>query len=172
MPYKCCVPKCKSNYLTEEKEKKEKVSIYRFPPDKEEKNKWIKAIPRANLTVNNNTRVCRYHWPADCTTFIASKIQRCGVVRCGAVRCGTVRYGTVRYGTVRYGTVRYGTVRYGTVRYGTVRYGTVRCGAVRYGTVRYGTVRCGAVRYGTVRYGIITAATTNIKFQILVFSGL
>ena len=73
MPYKCCVPKCKSNYLTEEREKKEKVSIYRFPPDEEEKNKWIKAIPRANLAVNNNTRVCRYHWPADSTTFIVSR---------------------------------------------------------------------------------------------------
>ena len=59
--------------MTEERKKKEKVSIYRFPPDEEEKNKWIKAIPRANLTVNNNTRVCRYHWLADCTTFIVSR---------------------------------------------------------------------------------------------------
>ena len=72
MPYKCCVPRCKSNYLTEEREKG-KVSVYRFPPDEEEKLKWIKAIPRANLTVSNNTRVCRYRWPADCAIFILSR---------------------------------------------------------------------------------------------------
>ena len=34
---------------------------------------WIKAIPRPNLTENNNTRVCRYHWPADCAAFILSR---------------------------------------------------------------------------------------------------
>lgn len=62
MPLKCCVPNCNSNYKTS----KEKVSVYKFPRDEEEKKKWKSAIPRANLEVTSFTAVCRHHWPDDC----------------------------------------------------------------------------------------------------------
>ena len=62
MPLKCCVPNCNSNYKTS----KEKVSVYKFPRDEEERKKWKSAIPRVNLEVTNFTAVCRHHWPDDC----------------------------------------------------------------------------------------------------------
>ena len=51
--------------------KNEKVSVYRFPVKEEERKKWIRAIPLENLYVNNNSRVCRYHWSLDCKSFIS-----------------------------------------------------------------------------------------------------
>ena len=71
MPYKYCVRKYKSNYFSEEKKKNGKVSVYRFPLDEEERKKWIRAIPPENLVADNNTRVCRYHWPPNCKSFIS-----------------------------------------------------------------------------------------------------
>ena len=47
MPLKCCVPCCNSNYDS----KIEKLAVYKFPIDKNEKTAWIKAIPRQNLVV-------------------------------------------------------------------------------------------------------------------------
>ena len=73
MPYKCCVPKCKSNYASEKRKKKEKVPVYRFPKDNVQKQLWVRTIPRANLIVNNNTRVCRYHWPPEYSTFVLER---------------------------------------------------------------------------------------------------
>ena len=46
MVLKCCVTACKSNYASE----KEKVPVYRLPFDPEERQRWIKAIPRDNKT--------------------------------------------------------------------------------------------------------------------------
>ena len=37
MPYKYCVPQWKSNYLSEEKKKNEKESVYRFPINEKER---------------------------------------------------------------------------------------------------------------------------------------
>ena len=31
---------------------------------------WIRVMPRKNLVVINNIRVCRYHWPPNCKSFI------------------------------------------------------------------------------------------------------
>ena len=59
------------NYSSEEKKKSEKVSVYQFLLDKEHRKKWIRAIPRENLIVNNNTGVCRYHWYPNCKSFIS-----------------------------------------------------------------------------------------------------
>ena len=39
MSYKCCVLQYKSNYLSKEKKKNEKVSVYRFPFIEEERKK-------------------------------------------------------------------------------------------------------------------------------------
>ena len=63
MPLKCCVPNCNSNY----KSSGEKVSIYKFPKDENEKQKWSKVIPRAKQVVTAYTALCRKHWPEDCT---------------------------------------------------------------------------------------------------------
>ena len=46
-----------------EKLKSDKISVYRFPKDEPEKEKWIKAIPNANLRVSKDTVVCALHWP-------------------------------------------------------------------------------------------------------------
>ena len=56
MPFKCCVTGCKSNYNANEGY----VSVFRFP-DKS-RNLWIRKIPRANLEVTNNTRICIRHF--------------------------------------------------------------------------------------------------------------
>lgn len=62
MVNKCCVPYCKSNYVSK-KEENEKVSVYKFPNDEKDRNLWISAIPRQNLIVTKHTVVCRLHWP-------------------------------------------------------------------------------------------------------------
>lgn len=61
MPLKCCVPQCKGNYDSNST----KLSVYRFPKNEEERLKWVKVIPRANLIVTKYTVVCRKHWPCD-----------------------------------------------------------------------------------------------------------
>ena len=59
MVLKCCVPNCESNYASSN----DKVPVYKFPQNNEDKKKWIAAIPRANLVVSKYTPVCRKHWP-------------------------------------------------------------------------------------------------------------
>ena len=59
MPLKCCVPKCSSNYKSSGCNK----SVYKFPREESEKNKWFISIPRLNWTVTKFTAVCKLHWP-------------------------------------------------------------------------------------------------------------
>ena len=66
MPLKCCVPKCNSNYKTSA----EAVSVYKFPKDEEEKKKWLRVIPRVNMTVTKYTAVCKKHWPESCKMVV------------------------------------------------------------------------------------------------------
>ena len=70
MPYKYCVPQCKSNYLSEEKKKNEKESVYRFPINEKRKKRRIRAIPHENLVVDN-IRVSRYYYSPNCKSFIS-----------------------------------------------------------------------------------------------------
>ena len=65
MPRKCCVPLCKANYVTSESQQ-----VFRFPKDNYEQQRWIRAIPRKDLLVNNNTVVCRQHWPDNFPTYL------------------------------------------------------------------------------------------------------
>lgn len=60
MPRKCCVPKCTTNYKTGAR-----GTVFRFPDDMEEKEKWLRSIPRKRkgFTVKKNTVVCENHWP-------------------------------------------------------------------------------------------------------------
>ena len=80
-----CVPDCKSNYLTSIR-KEGAISVYRFPQDDTEKERWIAAVSRADLREllhkfvgndgddNNNKKpvvvVCRKHWPAKMSTYL------------------------------------------------------------------------------------------------------
>ena len=64
----CCVPNCQSNYKkikNKQQEDKLHVSVYRFPKDPVEKNRWKDSIPRVNLVINEGTVVCKLHWPKD-----------------------------------------------------------------------------------------------------------
>ena len=63
MGKKCCVYACKTNYSSK-KLKRDKTSVYHFPKDETEREKWIKAIPNANLRVSKNTVVCALCWPS------------------------------------------------------------------------------------------------------------
>lgn len=61
MPNKCCVVGCTFGYKSNVK----KVSLFRFPKDGILRGKWKKAIPRANLAMNMNTRICEKHFSAE-----------------------------------------------------------------------------------------------------------
>jgi hypothetical protein len=61
MPLKCCVPGCNSNYDGTE----ESVTVYRFPDATREPERlllWKRKIPRENLEVTQNSRVCIKHF--------------------------------------------------------------------------------------------------------------
>ncbi|XP_077486363.1 uncharacterized protein LOC144097541 [Amblyomma americanum] len=64
MPNTCCVPGCRSGY----KGVTEKVSLFRFPADKELSEKWKRAIPREEAGDFNfdskYARVCDRHFHA------------------------------------------------------------------------------------------------------------
>lgn len=61
MGRKCCVTACRSGY-----ESGDKTAMYRLPKDSEERERWLKAIPRDNIPQGKDTVVCEKHWPANC----------------------------------------------------------------------------------------------------------
>ena len=72
MVKKCCVYGCRTNYSSELKQQNEKevfqennnkLSVYRFPKDPSERERWKKAVPNENLIVSDNTVICEAHWP-------------------------------------------------------------------------------------------------------------
>jgi hypothetical protein len=93
MGRKCCVAKCKGNYLTSS----EKVRIFNFPHDSIEQGRWLRALPNRikvrqsfaylmlNLCLNiqfsidvfqkvtRHIGICEKHWPTDATY---SKVKR------------------------------------------------------------------------------------------------
>ena len=60
MGKKYCVYACKTNYSSE-KLKSDKILVYLFPKDEKENEKWIKAVPNANLRVSKDIVVCVLH---------------------------------------------------------------------------------------------------------------
>ena len=58
MGRKCCVTNCNGNYDSQAKEK-----IFRLPRDMDEREQWLKIIPRHNTPDTKNTVVCKRHWP-------------------------------------------------------------------------------------------------------------
>ena len=61
MPRKCCVHKCKGNYTSSD----QKVSVYTFPKDLAEQQRWLDALPKFIRTVTPNIGICSKHWPSD-----------------------------------------------------------------------------------------------------------
>ena len=64
MPKKCCThfdgEPCTSNYDSNP----EKVHVFRFPRNPEERIIWINSLP-TKVTVNDETVLCEQHWPVD-----------------------------------------------------------------------------------------------------------
>ncbi|GFO37602.1 THAP domaincontaining protein 5like [acyrthosiphon pisum] [Plakobranchus ocellatus] len=58
MVRKYCVSGCRSNY-----DSNDKITVFRLPRDKEERQRWKKAIPRDNIPDHPNTVVCIKHFP-------------------------------------------------------------------------------------------------------------
>ena len=46
-----------------------KIPVYCFPKNKEERQQWIKSVPNANLNVTNNTVICQQYWPSNFDTI-------------------------------------------------------------------------------------------------------
>ena len=75
MVKKCCVYGCNTNYASNKRKKIEnynheaqedsekKIAVYRFPKDENERERWCKAVPNADLKVTDNTVICEEHWP-------------------------------------------------------------------------------------------------------------
>ena len=55
MPRKCCVTGCNSNYDSV----KNKTTTFRLPRDPEERQRWIKAIPRENIPDSYDSSLCK-----------------------------------------------------------------------------------------------------------------
>ena len=66
MGRKCCVTGCDGNY------KGVPYTVYRLPNKKksEERERWLRSIPRENIPDNNNTVVCEKHWPPNFETVV------------------------------------------------------------------------------------------------------
>ena len=62
MGRKCFFTGCKSNY-----DPTDKISVFRLPKDKDERERWMKAIPHDNIDLDlpdsANTAVCIQHFP-------------------------------------------------------------------------------------------------------------
>ena len=63
MGRKCCVTGCRGNY-----DRENKVQVFRFPNDEDEKKRWLKVIPRDNIPDHPNTVVCERHFPSGYAT--------------------------------------------------------------------------------------------------------
>ena len=53
----CCVFNCNEKY-----DEANKVQIFRLSRDETERNRWLAAIPRDNISDTDETIVCERHW--------------------------------------------------------------------------------------------------------------
>ena len=63
MVYTSCVPGCRSVYKSCQNE--EKIPLFKFPSNKEHKQKWIAAIPHKNWRVTKATKICAKHFTVE-----------------------------------------------------------------------------------------------------------
>ena len=68
----CGVVGCNTGTKKEKRERPAdvQISVFRFPQDEVEKQRWISAIPRSNLEIKPDTVVCSLHWPAGYATVM------------------------------------------------------------------------------------------------------
>ena len=58
MGKKCVAPGCETGYQSaKNKNRNEKIGVYRFPADEERRNIWLKKIPR-DLIINKESVLC------------------------------------------------------------------------------------------------------------------
>ena len=73
MPQKCCVFACKTNYRSQQDKTMwgeiNKIPVYHFLKNEDEREQWIKSVPNTNLNVNNNTVIFQQHWPSNFDTI-------------------------------------------------------------------------------------------------------
>lgn len=76
MPYKCCVPGCKSNYNSAKNENH--ISVFRFPQDEELRASWLNHIPRKLWSPNRSSRICILHFDSKFISKIENFIDKDG----------------------------------------------------------------------------------------------
>ena len=74
MVKKCCMVNCDTNYASKKDDGGRKISVFRFPSEKnepEERKKWIGVCSkvRADLRVTDETVICELHWPENYPTY-------------------------------------------------------------------------------------------------------
>ena len=57
----CCVPGCKSNYPSQ-RASEGYVTSFRFPANPEQRNLWIRKIPRKDWELKDKSVVCIKHF--------------------------------------------------------------------------------------------------------------
>ena len=65
---------CRSNYKTEKEKNKNKsnyeeeinISVFCFPKNPDERERWKKTVPNADFEVGDNTVICELHWLPGC----------------------------------------------------------------------------------------------------------
>ena len=67
MGRKCSVPGCKTGYTSANVIRTAKLSVYGFPKDPNELQKWLSRLPNeiSADSVTRNMGVCSLHWPPD-----------------------------------------------------------------------------------------------------------
>ncbi len=64
MPRKCSVGGCTSNYVRKGVPT-EKVTVYGFPSDEVERQRWTSAMPNILPKVTPTMGICHFHFPRD-----------------------------------------------------------------------------------------------------------
>lgn len=72
MPRKCSVGFCKSNYDST----MEKIRVYSFPTDEEEKQKWLNVLPNRIEKVTRYIGICANHWPENSPMIQVTRYAR------------------------------------------------------------------------------------------------
>ena len=74
MVYKCSVIGCNNNFDAQKGEtSRPKVTLFRFPTDKVERNVWIKCLPNSDFWWTDSERVCIEHWPIGFPTRVVNR---------------------------------------------------------------------------------------------------
>jgi hypothetical protein len=66
MPRKCCVYGCNTNYANGSN-----GSVYRFPTNEEDRQRWISNLPNKDFQWTSNKVVCYKHWRTGFATKVA-----------------------------------------------------------------------------------------------------